>query len=186
VDWAKDGLEQSKRLGRSKYESRVLTTRGRAFVALGQAQNGLDDLRQSVVLARTLGDPALLLSAATALLSIEGDDDSLITEAKETARQISLALPNEHMRALFERAEPLGLLALTADGRTRLRYPAGLTWREVEVLRLIAGGSSNREVAAQLVLSLRTVERHITNIYAKIGARGRADATSYALRNSLS
>jgi len=63
--------------------------------------------------------------------------------------------------------------------------PDGLTEREVEVIRLISGGSSNREIADQLVLSVRTVERHITNIYAKIGARGKADATAYALRNSL-
>jgi pimeloyl-ACP methyl ester carboxylesterase/DNA-binding CsgD family transcriptional regulator len=60
-----------------------------------------------------------------------------------------------------------------------------LTRREAQVLRLIADGQSNREVADELVLSLRTVERHITNIYAKIGARGRADATAYALRHSL-
>ena len=58
-----------------------------------------------------------------------------------------------------------------------------LTTREVEVLRLLAGGESNRAIADSLCLSLRTVERHITNIYAKIGARGRADATAFALRN---
>ena len=57
-----------------------------------------------------------------------------------------------------------------------------LTLREVEVLRLLAGGESNREIASRLVLSLRTVERHISNIYGKIGARGKADATAYALR----
>jgi DNA-binding NarL/FixJ family response regulator len=56
---------------------------------------------------------------------------------------------------------------------------------KVEVLRLIAGGKSNREIADELVLSVRTVERHITNIYAKIDARGKADATAYALRHSL-
>jgi DNA-binding NarL/FixJ family response regulator len=60
-----------------------------------------------------------------------------------------------------------------------------LTTREVEVLRLLAGGESNRAIADRLCLSLRTVERHITNIYAKIGARGRADATAFALRNIL-
>jgi DNA-binding NarL/FixJ family response regulator len=63
--------------------------------------------------------------------------------------------------------------------------PNGLSEREVEVLRLIADGSSNREIAEQLVLSVRTVERHITNIYGKIGARGKADATAYALRHDL-
>jgi DNA-binding CsgD family transcriptional regulator len=60
-----------------------------------------------------------------------------------------------------------------------------LTKREVEVLRLVAGGSTNNEIANDLVLSVRTVERHIGNIYAKIGARGRADATAYALTRNL-
>jgi DNA-binding NarL/FixJ family response regulator len=60
-----------------------------------------------------------------------------------------------------------------------------LTAREREVLRLIAEGKSNREIADYLVLSVRTVERHIANAYAKIGARGRADATAYALRHHL-
>ena len=60
-----------------------------------------------------------------------------------------------------------------------------LTPRELEVLHLVASGRSNREVADALVLSVRTVERHITNIYAKIGARGKADATAYAFRHGL-
>ncbi len=64
-------------------------------------------------------------------------------------------------------------------------YPDHLTTREVEVLRLVAAGRTNREIAAELVLSLRTVARHITNIYRKIGARGKADATAYAIRHNL-
>ena len=60
-----------------------------------------------------------------------------------------------------------------------------LTEREVEVLRLLAGGSSNKEIAAKLFLSVRTVERHIANIYNKIGGRGRANATAYALSRQL-
>ena len=63
--------------------------------------------------------------------------------------------------------------------------PAGLSRRESEVLRLIAAGRTNREIAEALFLSVRTVERHITNVYAKIGARGRADATAFALRHGL-
>jgi len=55
----------------------------------------------------------------------------------------------------------------------------------VEVLRLIATGLSNREIGPELVLSTRTVERHITNIYGKISARGRADATAYALGHQV-
>ena len=63
--------------------------------------------------------------------------------------------------------------------------PAGLTARETEVLRMVAGGKTNNEVAEELVLSIRTVERHIGNIYSKIGARGRADATVFALTQGI-
>jgi DNA-binding NarL/FixJ family response regulator len=64
-------------------------------------------------------------------------------------------------------------------------YPAGLTAREVEVLRLLAQGESNREIASALFLSVRTVERHLSNAYGKIAARNRADATAYAVRRLL-
>ncbi|HEX6739727.1 MAG TPA: helix-turn-helix transcriptional regulator [Vicinamibacteria bacterium] len=64
-------------------------------------------------------------------------------------------------------------------------YRDGLSAREVEVLHMLAGGMSNRQIAAALYLSLRTVERHIANLYAKTGARGRAAATAYALRHHL-
>jgi DNA-binding CsgD family transcriptional regulator len=77
-----------------------------------------------------------------------------------------------------------------ADERGKRRASASprfgvLTAREVEVLRLVARGKTNKEIAAELVLSPATVERHITNIYAKIGARGRADATGYAYTHGL-
>jgi DNA-binding CsgD family transcriptional regulator len=61
----------------------------------------------------------------------------------------------------------------------------GLSGRELEVLRLVAGGESNALIARRLGLSTHTVERHVVNLYRKIGARGRADATAYALCNGL-
>jgi DNA-binding CsgD family transcriptional regulator len=64
-------------------------------------------------------------------------------------------------------------------------YPVGLTEREVAVLRLIADGKTNREIGTVLFLSPRTIERHITNAYRKIDARGKADATAYVLRHHL-
>jgi pimeloyl-ACP methyl ester carboxylesterase len=69
--------------------------------------------------------------------------------------------------------------------RVEAGYPDHLTAREVEVLRLIAAGRTNREISNELVLSMRTVARHITNIYGKIGARGKADATAYAIHHGL-
>jgi DNA-binding NarL/FixJ family response regulator len=61
----------------------------------------------------------------------------------------------------------------------------GLTPREVQVLRLIAAGRSNREIAEALVLSERTVARHVTNIYTKAGVHSKAEATAYAFRHNL-
>jgi DNA-binding NarL/FixJ family response regulator len=55
----------------------------------------------------------------------------------------------------------------------------------VEVLRLLAEGKTNKEIAAALVVSIPTVQRHIANIYSKIDARGRADATAYAISRGL-
>jgi DNA-binding NarL/FixJ family response regulator len=66
---------------------------------------------------------------------------------------------------------------------------ADLTARELEILRLIAASKSNQEIAAALVLSIRTVERHISNIYQKLHISGpvaRATATAYILRHDLS
>jgi DNA-binding CsgD family transcriptional regulator len=62
---------------------------------------------------------------------------------------------------------------------------AGLSPREREVLRLIAAGMSTREIAEILVISEGTVGRHVTNVYRKIGAKNRADATAYAFRQRL-
>jgi DNA-binding CsgD family transcriptional regulator len=72
----------------------------------------------------------------------------------------------------------------TSQPRTEA-YPAGLTPREIEVLRLLAAGQTSREIAAALVVSVATVHRHISNVYGKIGARGRADATAYALTHGV-
>jgi ATP/maltotriose-dependent transcriptional regulator MalT len=62
------------------------------------------------------------------------------------------------------------------------------TGRELEVLKLIAGGNNNEEIAEKLFLSVRTVEKHITNIYSKMGVTGksaRAYAASYAIKNKI-
>ena len=65
------------------------------------------------------------------------------------------------------------------------RPAGGLTAREVEVLRLVASGKTNREVAADLVISERTVARHVSNIFDKLGVPSRAAATAYAYQHGL-
>jgi class 3 adenylate cyclase len=80
--------------------------------------------------------------------------------------------------------DPVRLYEVAWRGESRAG-PDGLTAREVEVLRLIAAGRTNTEIAQELTLSVRTVARHITNIYTKIGARNKAEATDYFHRHAL-
>ncbi|MFE5670405.1 response regulator transcription factor [Agromyces sp. NPDC056523] len=63
--------------------------------------------------------------------------------------------------------------------------PGGLSEREIEVLRLVAAGLTNRAIAAQLYLSERTVHRHISNIFGRIGVNSRAAAATYAVQHHL-
>jgi DNA-binding CsgD family transcriptional regulator len=67
----------------------------------------------------------------------------------------------------------------------RLDRPAGLTAREVDVLRLVARGLSSKEVATRLVITPKTARNHIEHIYAKIGASNRAGASLFAIQNGL-
>ncbi len=69
--------------------------------------------------------------------------------------------------------------------RSRARYPAGLTPREVEVLQLVATGLTDAEVAEQLYISRRTVTSHLTSIYTKLGVSSRASATRFAVEQNL-
>ena len=77
---------------------------------------------------------------------------------------------------------------LPAVGLTKVGAAAGLTSREAEILRLLAAGRSNQEIADALYLSVRTVERHLSNAYLKIGISGRnarAAAVAYGLTSGL-
>ena len=63
--------------------------------------------------------------------------------------------------------------------------PDGLTPREAEVLRLIAAGATNADIAERLGLSIHTIERHAANLYRRIGVHSRAEAAAYAVRRGI-
>ena len=66
-----------------------------------------------------------------------------------------------------------------------VEHPDGLTPREIDVLRLVAMGLADAEVARQLFLSVRTVHAHLRSIYRKLGLRSRTAAARYATENGL-
>jgi DNA-binding NarL/FixJ family response regulator len=65
------------------------------------------------------------------------------------------------------------------------RKPGSLTSRQADVLRLLAAGLSNKQIAAELVLSTATVERHLATIYRNLGFSGRVEAARFALEHGL-
>jgi DNA-binding NarL/FixJ family response regulator len=74
-------------------------------------------------------------------------------------------------------------MAVVPPPRGRARRSDGLSARETEVLQLLTNGSTNLEIAAVLVVSVHTVERHLQNAYRKISVRNRADAAAYMARH---
>jgi DNA-binding NarL/FixJ family response regulator len=71
------------------------------------------------------------------------------------------------------------------SGRRRDLRPAGLSEREIEVLRLVAEGCSNPAIAKRLYISRRTAEHHVQHVYSKIGVSSRAAAALFALEHDL-
>jgi DNA-binding NarL/FixJ family response regulator len=69
--------------------------------------------------------------------------------------------------------------------RRQREWPAGLTGREVEVLRLVTHGLSNREIAERLTITRKTAGNHVEHVYAKIGASNRARAALFAMQHGL-
>ena len=76
-------------------------------------------------------------------------------------------------------------LSTTTPSSAPGKHPGGLTSREVEVLGLVAGGLTNAQVAKELFLSPRTIQRHLNSIYHKIGVSSRAAATRFAVEHGL-
>ncbi|HET8630140.1 MAG TPA: LuxR C-terminal-related transcriptional regulator [Thermomicrobiales bacterium] len=87
-------------------------------------------------------------------------------------------------RPALVRAEALAA-RLAATAAPPAAFPAGLTAREVEVLRLVAEGLTNAQVAERLFLSPRTVDQHLRGIYGKLGVSSRSAATAFAIDHGL-
>jgi DNA-binding CsgD family transcriptional regulator len=147
---------------------------GELALARGDARGALPPLRDAARAWQALDAPyetartrALVGEACRAL----GDEDAA-------------ALEFDAARAAFRRlGAALELVEL--DRPTRVADDHGLTARELEVLRRVAAGATNKTIAAELVLSERTVDRHVSNIFAKLRVTSRAAATAYAYEHRL-
>jgi HD-GYP domain-containing protein (c-di-GMP phosphodiesterase class II) len=137
------------------------------------------------------GSPAALLDSSTRILAA-ADAYQAMTQERPYRSALS---PEAAARQLAAEAQDGRLdgdavrCVLAAAGHRRPGqrrvWPAGLSEREVEVLRLIARGVSSKEVAGRLFISPKTAEHHVAHIYAKIGVSSRAAAALYAMEHDL-
>ncbi len=139
--------------------------------------------------ARLWGAAEALLATIEVAAYIYAPDRSLYQSQVAAARS---ALGEEAFAAAWLQGRALTLEQALVEARQTPQaelklssYPAGLTAREVEVLRLVAGGLTDAQVAKSLFISPRTVNGHVRSIYAKLGVDSRAAATRFAIDHKL-
>ena len=154
---------------------------GEIALAEGDAELGAEQLGRAVELHRSLRIPAeraQILHRAGVALAVAGERD-LAVERQAEAYRLARKLACRPLAGRCAAAmEDLGESAEQRLGRDAGDGGAGtLSRRELEVMRLVAQGRTNREIAAELVLSTRTIDMHVRNILAKLDCRSRVEAS---------
>jgi DNA-binding CsgD family transcriptional regulator len=154
----------------ARVEGTVLLAEGQpsaALRALDKARTFWEELELPYELARL----RVVAGLAYRELGDEEDADMELDAARRVFEQLGAAPEIERLDALI--------------GRRATQTVGGLTDRELQVLRLVAAGKTNRAIAAELVVSERTVDRHVSNIFTKLGVSSRAAATAQAYEHQL-
>jgi ATP/maltotriose-dependent transcriptional regulator MalT len=151
-----EGLALCRQVGHKLGIAQALNLLGEIFLQQGNTAKARSLLEESLQLYREGRDQRGIAESLSLLRKVEALERSL-TESAPVALQP--AMPT---------------------------YPNDLTAREVEVLRLLARGLTNAQIAEELVVSLLTVKAHLRSIYSKLGVTSRSAATRYALEHGLS
>jgi DNA-binding NarL/FixJ family response regulator len=179
IDAAADAAAELEEIGATQHSEAIgaMAARARGEVALahGEPREALGPLRDAARGWQALEAPyeaarvrALIAHACRAL----GDDDAAAFELE--------AATDVFRRLGATRGDPFDEVAASGAGGDH-----GLSARELQVLRRVAAGATNKAIAAELVLSDRTVDRHVSNIFTKLRVTSRAAATAYAYEHGL-
>jgi DNA-binding CsgD family transcriptional regulator len=150
---------------------------GAVLLSEGNPPAALDALRQAWTAWQELEAPyeaarvRVLLGLACRELGDQEGAEMELDAARGVFQQLGAAPDLARVQALSRKPAP--------------KAAGGLTAREVQLLRLVAAGKTNRAIAAELVLSERTVDRHVSNIFTKLGVSSRTAATAYAYEHQL-
>ncbi|MGZ4115263.1 MAG: response regulator transcription factor, partial [Actinomycetota bacterium] len=159
-------------------EAERLATRGALTLAEGRAEEAVGMLRDGFTKWRELKLPyeaALVRAELGRALLACGDEEA----GAGTIRSAATAL--EELGAVPEARRVERSLPAERD----VSLPSGLTAREADVLRLVAAGKTNREIATELFISEHTVARHLQNMFGKLGVSTRSAATAFAFEHGL-
>ncbi len=202
-----ESLAEFRELGDRWWALRGMCALGHVAARRGAHAAARLRFEQGLETARELGDPMLeaacveglagahgpalaaqLLGAAETLRERAGAAWPAFVNAdsERSADRVRRALGDERFAAEWAQGRAMGATEILGLGHPRPPgNPAGLTVREAEVLRLVAGGLTDAQVAERLVLSVRTVHSHVRSIYRKLGVSSRTAATGYAFRQGL-
>lgn len=173
-----DGIETTRRLAASHPHLPVVvlttyTDDQRVFAALRAGARGY--LTKDAAAAEIL---AAVTTACSGKAHLDPDVQRRLLDAFKAAAPVAVTAPGT------PRPGPVGDAGSAWPGRAGAA-PDGLTRREVDVVQHIAAGSSNAEIAAALFVSEATIKTHINHIFAKTGARNRAQLVRYAFRSGI-
>lgn len=162
-------------MGSSALDAELARARGELALAGGRPEAALPDLRRAADAWRQLGVPyetartGLLIARSCRAL---GDEEGARLELESAGESFARLGARRDLHAVD------ALLDTSSPGHA-------LSARELQVLQLVAAGKTNRSIASELFLSERTVHRHVSNIFDKLGVHSRAEAAAYAVEHRL-
>jgi DNA-binding CsgD family transcriptional regulator len=190
---AAEAADFAQRHGFRKNVARARLVAGQALLAT-EPREAASALRDAMRLSDEIGHGALRWQArvylSQALAAIGDDGSALVAEANHQLGEVLSGLEDRRWKACLEATEPVRYLraasaGLAGERRVRGMSPAGLTAREIEVLRMVARGDTNQMIAYELSISVKTVNTHVENILRKTKSGNRAAAAAFAISRRL-